>query len=356
VEAPKVFVSYIHENPQHRDDVLAFARFLRNNGVDPVLDMWSDEHRHDWYTWAIQEMTAAAYIIVVASPTYRLVGDGMGPSDLHRGVRSEAALLRDELHGQRGEWTRKVLPVLLPGHDISEIPRFLSPYSVSRYVVTEYTVPGAEDLLRVILQNPAHVPPPLLPAPDLPPRPAPVAGDPVWCAEMSGVGHGDAPVEVHLLPGEELVPCGLEDLRRALSGVAASVRQDEPGELAWAETAGGGIAVFPTGQRTAWCTPASSADLAAALAERIELLARLDLPSPNAWVPVARAGSARAALPRVAAGGIDPAALAGMLATQLIPDRPAAPRAESGVTNSVTGNVTGNVIQSHTITGDINLS
>lgn len=173
VTAPKVFVSYVHESEQHQNDVLAFATFLRGQGVDAVLDLWSADARHDWYAWAIREMTTAAYVIVVASPTYRAVGDGSGPADGHRGVQSEATLLRDLVYGDRETWTPKVLPVLLPGHGIEEIPHFLSPYTTSRFTVDAYTVDGGEELLRVIHRSPGHVPPPVLAPPDLPPRPAP---------------------------------------------------------------------------------------------------------------------------------------------------------------------------------------
>jgi hypothetical protein len=69
VVAPKVFVSYVHESERHQADVLAFATFLRGQGVDATLDLWSAAARHDWYAWAIKEMTEATYVIVVASPT-----------------------------------------------------------------------------------------------------------------------------------------------------------------------------------------------------------------------------------------------------------------------------------------------
>jgi hypothetical protein len=348
--APKVFLSYVHESGAHRDDVLAFAHFLRANGVDPVLDLWSDVARLDWYEWALREMTDAAYVIVVASPTYRLVGDGSGPADAHRGVRSEAALLRDLLHGDRATWTRKALPVLLPGHDIAEIPQFLSPYSVSRYVVTEYTATGAEDLLRVIHGRPAHVPPPLMPPPELPPHRARTADGPRWCADLPDVGRGAAPVEVHLVPGEELDPSRPQDLHRALSAVANPVRQDDSGEIAWAEVDGGGVAVVRTGQRSAWWTRELDRDeLTPALAARIALLDGLDLASPSVWVPAARAGSARVVLPRVTAADLRPADLAARLAADLIARLPA----ESGVTNIVTGNVSGNLIQTRDVHGGI---
>jgi hypothetical protein len=77
VDAAKVFVSYAHESAEHKTQVLAFATFLRHAGIAVVLDLWSDDARRDWYAWAIQEMTEADFVLVVASPQYRITDDGM---------------------------------------------------------------------------------------------------------------------------------------------------------------------------------------------------------------------------------------------------------------------------------------
>lgn len=158
---PRVFVSYAHESPEHEDQVLRFASFLRDQGIEAVLDTWFAGDRRDWYAWAIKEMTGADYVIVIASRRYRRVGDGSGPVDLHQGVQSEAALLRDLVYGDRGHWLPKVLPVILDGHDRDEIPLFLQPNTASRFEVRALTVAGATELLRVIVRQPARIPPPV---------------------------------------------------------------------------------------------------------------------------------------------------------------------------------------------------
>ncbi|MDQ3786932.1 MAG: TIR domain-containing protein [Actinomycetota bacterium] len=171
---PRVFVSYAHESGSHKEQVLALATFLRAAGVDAVLDQWSDDVRRDWYSWAIHEMTAADFVLVVASARYRASGDGAGPVDRNRGVQSEAALLRELVHADRATWLPKILPVLLPGHDVDEIPLFLQPYSASRYPVTSFDTAGAESLLRTIFRQPGQVPPDVADErPELPPHPAP---------------------------------------------------------------------------------------------------------------------------------------------------------------------------------------
>ncbi len=159
-EAPRVFVSYAHESAHHRSHVIEFASFLHEQGIVTVLDAWLGWERHDWYAWALREMTDVDYIIVVASDRYRRISDGHGWKQ-HKGVRSETAVLREMIYADRERWFPKILPVLLPGHDNSGIPLFLQPYSASFFVVTEFTVPGAEKLLRVIHRRPAHVAPPV---------------------------------------------------------------------------------------------------------------------------------------------------------------------------------------------------
>lgn len=52
--APRVFISYAHDSPEHRDRVLGFASFLRSQGIEAVLDTWFTGDRQDWYAWAIR--------------------------------------------------------------------------------------------------------------------------------------------------------------------------------------------------------------------------------------------------------------------------------------------------------------
>jgi hypothetical protein len=165
VDVPKVFVSYAHESGEHKEHVHAFATLLRDSGLDVVFDLWSADGRRDWYPWAIREVPGADYVLVVVSEQYRASGDGLGPSSANRGVQSEAAILRELLYGDRETWLPRILPVLLPGHDLDEIPLFLQPYTASHYEVASLTAEGAAELLEVIRRLPGE------PAPGRPDRP-----------------------------------------------------------------------------------------------------------------------------------------------------------------------------------------
>jgi hypothetical protein len=229
-------------------------------------------------------------------------------------VQSEVTLLRDLVYGDRVMWTPKVLPVLLPGHDLAEIPRFLSPHTTSRYQVTAYTTDGAEELLRVIHGRPGHVAPPIQAPPDLPPRDLP---DIVWCAEMPQErGFRPGQIEVHLVPEHRDV------------GTSES----------WVAKEGVRLAVLETGQRSAWFTP--TGDLATELRKVLTLLLDIDQPRPDSWTPAAANGKTRVVANRLP--GDDPADLAAELAERLTDQPPAKP---GRISNVVSGTVHGPVIQ-----------
>lgn len=157
--AVKVFVSYAHESAEHKAHVLELATFLRGVGIEAVLDTWASDVRRDWSAWAVGEMTAADFVLVVASAEYRRAGDGNGPAAANLGVQSEAALLRELVHGNRSAWVPKILPVVLPGHEVDQIPLFLQPHTATHFLVPAVTMAGMDELLRVILGQPGHLPP-----------------------------------------------------------------------------------------------------------------------------------------------------------------------------------------------------
>ncbi|GAB3491023.1 toll/interleukin-1 receptor domain-containing protein [Amycolatopsis cihanbeyliensis] len=176
--SPYVFISYTHDSDEHRDDVRELATLLVSSGIGVILDEWAGVARKDWYPWALDGMSGADYVLVIASEGYRRMGDGTGPNDANYGGRVEAALLRDFLQRDRDRWTRKILPVLLPGHSVAEIPDFLQPYAADHYPVVSLTTSGAEGLLRAVTGQAAHIRPPLGPLVSLPPRSGPGAGTP----------------------------------------------------------------------------------------------------------------------------------------------------------------------------------
>jgi hypothetical protein len=147
---PRIFVSYARRAISHRRLVHEFCGFLHTAGADIRLDELFGDARRDWYLWSIQEILAADFVLVVSSGAYRSRAEGVLPAGAGDGVAGEAAFLRDRLAYDRETWQRKILPVVLPGGSVDEIPLFLSPYSSTRYEITAFTGDGAAALLGVL--------------------------------------------------------------------------------------------------------------------------------------------------------------------------------------------------------------
>ncbi|MEU5691763.1 toll/interleukin-1 receptor domain-containing protein [Actinosynnema sp. NPDC020468] len=158
---PFVFVSYTHDSPWHKQQVLDLATFLAAQRLHVCLDQWEPASRQDWYRWALANIPKADFVLAVVSAPFRDAADGRVSAEENRGLQAEAGLLRELLHTRRDEWTAKILPVVLPGHTPDEIPLFLQPRTADHYPVDAFTVEGAEDLLRAITGQAAHPRPPM---------------------------------------------------------------------------------------------------------------------------------------------------------------------------------------------------
>lgn len=155
----RVFVSYAHDDLPHRRAVLRFCELLCRLGVEVHVDEWDTDLRQDWFLWMMEQLRRADYVIVVASPRYRAAGDGDVPADCHRGVQTEAAALRNYLYSDRATWTRKILPVILPGRSLEEVPLFLQPHTASHYRIPKISSGGAAELLKVLDRKPLPIRP-----------------------------------------------------------------------------------------------------------------------------------------------------------------------------------------------------
>ncbi|WP_405137802.1 SEFIR domain-containing protein [Nocardia sp. NBC_01388] len=160
--SPRVFITYSHDSDEHKSLVREFANFLRvEAGIDVHLDQWYDNQRRDWSSWAIEQLTRADFVLVIASPDYQSRADGLAQSHEGRGAQFETAILRNDMTRNLNEQTRRILPVVLPGRSIDEIPMFLMAYSATHYVISEFTLAGIADL-RVALTGQGEHPMPEL--------------------------------------------------------------------------------------------------------------------------------------------------------------------------------------------------
>ncbi|MCI0690172.1 MAG: CHAT domain-containing protein, partial [Sporichthyaceae bacterium] len=175
----QVFISYAHDDQEHETRVREFWTFLRTNGIDAILDLPAAERRQDWPLWMQDRAREARFVLVVASPAYRRRAEGEAAADEGRGVQFEAALIRDEVYRDRAASLDRIVPVVLPGCSAGDIPAWLGPHTTTHYVVSEYTVAGAERLLRLLTGQPFETVPPLGTVPALPARGGVAASSPL---------------------------------------------------------------------------------------------------------------------------------------------------------------------------------
>jgi hypothetical protein len=166
----RVFISYAHDDELHEERVRGFWWFLRAHGVNARLDKTAAEQRVVWTDWMTQEVRDADLVLVIASPAYKRRAEGGASPGEGQGVQWEARQIQNRIYANQQAELKRVLPVVLPGGSAENIPLWLTPDSATYYVISEYTVAGAEKLLRVLLSQPGETEPPLGELPVLPPR------------------------------------------------------------------------------------------------------------------------------------------------------------------------------------------
>lgn len=168
--SPRIFVSYARDSAEHDRAVREFATFLRvEAGIDAHLDVWYTDQRRDWTSWVIDQLRRAEFVLAIASPHYKHMVDGRTHSVAGSAKVLEAAMIRDNLARALPEETRRILPIVLPGHDAGEIPECLCGHSTTHYVVEELTLAGVRNLLAALAGTPLYEMPPLVPF--VPPEP-----------------------------------------------------------------------------------------------------------------------------------------------------------------------------------------
>ena len=162
MKPPRVFISYAHENAAHREQVIQFATVLRTElGIDAQVDAWYEHARQDWSQWALRQLADADFVMAIASPAFRERIDGHGDPTVGRGARFEGSVLRNLITEDQQKWIRRILPVVLPGNKITDIPQVLFPYSATHYVIQEFTPDGLRKLSAALVGDGSPIQPTL---------------------------------------------------------------------------------------------------------------------------------------------------------------------------------------------------
>jgi WD40 repeat protein len=154
---PRVFISFARDNSDHIEAVRQFREVLRANGIDARWD--GQAGPQVWSSWMTEGIETGDYILVIASPKYKLHAERKGPLEEGRGVRWEARLIEDKLFNEDDEhFLDQVLPVVLPGRSVGELPNWLTPRMRTNFVVRDLTVEGVDRILRHVFKQPYDPP------------------------------------------------------------------------------------------------------------------------------------------------------------------------------------------------------
>lgn len=162
IESGRFLISYDHETPAHRANVLELCRLLRAEGLTVRVDADDEGERQDWSLWMLREIKAADRVLMVVSARYRLRFEDEAPAGLGHGVEIEAKLIREAINADPRGSRCKYIPVLLPGIGVDAIPQLLQPTSASHWQVPELTREGVTSLVR-LLRRPIGDPDPTPP-------------------------------------------------------------------------------------------------------------------------------------------------------------------------------------------------
>ena len=144
MNAPKVFVSYSREGPEHELWVLELAASLRRNGVDAALDQWDLKPGSDMTLFMESQIRDSDFVILVCTPTYARKSNI--PSG---GVGYEKNIISAEMLQSR-DLRPKFIPVLRDGDFDSAIPTYLGSKFAIDFRPSREQKDALDELLRAI--------------------------------------------------------------------------------------------------------------------------------------------------------------------------------------------------------------
>src|SRR5207253_363756 len=87
--APRVFISYSHDSPEHDQQVLAVSDRLRADGIDAVIDQYETAPSQGWTRWMRDEIERADFVLVICTETYWRRAEGREDLGIGLGVNRE---------------------------------------------------------------------------------------------------------------------------------------------------------------------------------------------------------------------------------------------------------------------------
>ena len=143
---PSVFVSYSHDDLEHKRWVLALSTRLRKSGVDVILDQWDLDAGDDLASFMSNNLQKADRVLMVCTQNYvQKANEGKG------GVGVERMILTAEYLANID--SKKVIPVIKQ-HGEKSVPTFFQTKLYIDFSRADEYEASFDDLLRNILSKP----------------------------------------------------------------------------------------------------------------------------------------------------------------------------------------------------------
>jgi hypothetical protein len=183
--APKVFISYSHDSPEHKAWALRLATSLRGVGIDTVLDQWDLRAGGDMVEFMAKGISTADRVVMICTETYVTKAEaGKG------GVGYERLIVTAEVVAAID--TIKFIPIVRNNTGERKVPIFLGPRMYVDFSDDAQYDTKIEELAREIWGAPAVVKPELGENPFKGEVIAPA--EPVRVAGPSGATPGGVPI------------------------------------------------------------------------------------------------------------------------------------------------------------------
>lgn len=213
-EHPKVFMSYSHDSPDHKSQVLSLSNRLRSEGVDCHLDQYELSPPEGWPRWMLTQIDWADFVLVICTQEYERRFLGRTDPERGFGAKWEGMVITQEVYDAGGQ-NSKFIPVILSPQARQYIPvvlRGATGYDVS-------SEEGYLQLYRHLTCQPPTLKPKLGTVRSLPPV---ASGNDAVCQSLYANGDEKQPDQNQLVAEAAPIIKGI---------VAESIRDVSPGVL-----------------------------------------------------------------------------------------------------------------------------
>lgn len=145
--APRIFISYTHDNLEHKKWVLGLAEKLMKNGIYVVLDQWDLKPGQDIYKFTTDGIERSDRVIIIVTPSY-LKKSSMN----NTGSGLERMIITGELAKQLD--TDKFIPIIKHFNESRSLPIYLGNRLYVDFSKDDEFEKSFESLVRVIHGKP----------------------------------------------------------------------------------------------------------------------------------------------------------------------------------------------------------